>query len=86
MIICFIDENLGIFNTTRNDSREQVMAAGITDEALLSGDLNTVEQLVYNNETLVWINPSTPPLNYYNIVSTIQRSMYLTGRSEGNSP
>ena len=52
-IISFIDENLGMSNVTRNDSREQVMAAGITDEALLSGDLNTVECLVYNNETLV---------------------------------
>ena len=52
-IISFIDENLGMSNVTRNDSREQVMAAGITDEALLSGDLNTIECLVYNNETLV---------------------------------
>ena len=38
---------------TRNDIREKVMAAGLTDEALLSGDLETVEHLVYNNETLV---------------------------------
>ena len=49
----FIDESLDMFNLTRNDVREQVMAAGLTDEALLSGDLNTVERLVYNNETQV---------------------------------
>ena len=29
------------------------MAIGLTDEALLSGDLKTVERLVYNNETSV---------------------------------
>ena len=40
-------------NLSRSDSREHVMAAGLTDESLLSGDLNTVERLVYNNETLV---------------------------------
>ena len=49
----FIDESLDMFNLTRNDVRELVMAAGLTDEALLSGDLNTVERLVYNNETQV---------------------------------
>ena len=64
-------------NVTRNDVREQVMAAGLTDEALLSGDLNTVERLVYNNETLVEVNFSIPPLNTYTIimVSTMQRSV-----------
>ena len=40
-------------NFTRNDARELVMERGLTDEALLSGDLNTVERLVYYNETLV---------------------------------
>ena len=49
-------------NLTRNDVREQVMAAGLTDKALLSGDLNTVERLVYNNETQVGVNFFVPPL------------------------
>ena len=49
-------------NVTRNDVRVRVIAAGLTDEALLSGDLNTVERLVYNNETLVGVNFSVPPL------------------------
>ena len=40
-------------NYTLSDAREVVMAKGLTDEALLSGDINTVERLVYNNETLV---------------------------------
>ena len=64
-------------NVTRNDVREQAMAAGLTDEALLSGDLDTVERLVYNNETLVEVNFSIPPLNTYTIimVSTMQRSV-----------
>ena len=73
----FIDESLYVDNVTRNDVREQVMAAGLTDEALLSGDLNTVERLVYNNETLVEVNFSIPPLNTYVIimVSTMQMSV-----------
>ena len=58
----FIDESLYMDNVTRKDLREQVMATGLTDEALLSGDLNTVERLVYNNETLVGVNFSVPPL------------------------
>ena len=45
-------------NVTRNDLRERVMATGLTDDNkdLLSGDLNTVERLVYSNETLVYIS------------------------------
>ena len=49
----FIDESLEMFNFTPNDVREVAMAAEPTDEALLSGDLNTAERLVYNNQTLV---------------------------------
>ena len=46
------------------------MAAGLTDEALLSGDIDTVEHLVYNNETLVHVevNFSIPPLITYAII------------------
>ena len=70
----FIDESL---NLTRNDVRERARAAGLTDEALLSGDLNTVERLVYSNETLVEVNFSISPLNTYAItmVSTMQMSV-----------
>ena len=60
MIISFIDENLWVSNVTRSDVRERVMATGLTDEALLSGDLNTVERLVYNNETQVRMSFSYP--------------------------
>ena len=55
-------------NATRSDVREVAMAAGLTDEALLSGDLDTVERLVYNNQTLVEVNFSIPPLNTYTII------------------
>ena len=53
------------------------MAAGLTDKALLSGDLDSVERLVYNNETLVEVNFSIPPRNTYAIimVSTMQMSV-----------
>ena len=55
-------------NVTRNNVREMVVADGLTDEALLSGDLNTVECLVYNNETQVEVIFSIPPLNTYAII------------------
>ena len=42
-----------ISNVTLSNSREVLTAKGLTDEVLLSGDINTVERLVYNNETLV---------------------------------
>ena len=32
------------------------MATGLTDEALLSGDLKTVEHLVYHNESSVRVS------------------------------
>ena len=66
-----------MFNLTRNDVREEVMAAGLTYEALLSGDLNIVERFVYNNEMPVEVNFSIPPLNTYTIimVSTMQMSV-----------
>ena len=41
---------------SRSDLREMAMADGLTDEALLRGDLNAVERLVYSNETRVWVN------------------------------
>ena len=49
----FSDESLSVSNVTLNDIREHNMAVGLTDEALLSGDLKTVEHHVYSNETSV---------------------------------
>ena len=68
-----------MINVTRNSIKEEVMAAGLTDEALLSGDLNTVERLVYNNEAQVEVNFSIPPLSTCTyaiiMVLTMQRSV-----------
>ena len=59
--VCFIcntllplDENIGMLsNTTYNGWKDKIQLGGITNKALLEGDLKALESFLYSNQTQV---------------------------------
>ena len=52
MVLLFSDKNMSLVNNiTCKEIRESAKASGITDEALLDGDLETLKHVLYSNLT-----------------------------------
>ena len=75
MVLLFSDKNMSLVNNiTCKEIREKSKANGITDEALLDGDLETLKHVLYSNLTKVSMSISA------RFSSLISITIFFAGR------